>query len=251
MAEPLPHPESFVWQRSLDIEAQDAAHYLDYVNRPLLEMIAGSPGRVLELGCAAGSFGKHLKDRHPGTKVTGIEPGRAAADVAATRIDRVIRARFEDADFAAEGLAAGSFDTVIAADVLEHMPNPWAALVRVKPLLAPGGQLVASIPNVRNLALLGDALLNGRWTYLDRGLLDITHLRFFTLAEIRAMFEQTGYRLEHYGANISPNLLEVFNRNRGRPLTTLQLGRLTLTDVTAQELLELCAEQFLVRVRVE
>jgi 2-polyprenyl-3-methyl-5-hydroxy-6-metoxy-1,4-benzoquinol methylase len=250
MAEPPNPPQAFVWQRCRDVEEQAAGHYLDYVNQPVLDTIAGSPGRVLELGCATGMFGKRLKERHPGATVVGIEPGRAAAEIAATRIDRVIRGRLEEVDFEAEGLAAASIDTVIAADVLEHMVNPWQALVRVRPLIAPGGQLVVSIPNVRNLGLLGDALLNGRWTYAERGLLDVTHLRFFTLKEIHTMLEQTGFRFEHCAINLSPSLADIFQRNKGREKVTLQLGRFTLADLAPQELAELCAEQFVVRARV-
>jgi 2-polyprenyl-3-methyl-5-hydroxy-6-metoxy-1,4-benzoquinol methylase len=195
-------------------------------------------------------FGLRLKEKFPGVTVVGIEPGRAAAALAATRLDRVICSRLEAVDFASQGLAPGEFDTVIAADVLEHMVNPWEALVRIRPLLAPGGQFVASIPNVRNLGLLAETLLNGRWRYAERGLLDITHLRFFTLEEIRRMFEQTGYRLEGFAANVSPNLAGIWRENKDREAITLTLGRLTLRDLRREDLVELCAEQFLVRARL-
>ena len=150
------------WQTCLDIEGQDAGHYLDYVNEPLFLGIDGDPGRVLELGCAAGKFGMVLKERHPRARVTGIEAGRAAAAIAATRLDKVICSRIEDVDFAAHGIGPGAFDLVIAGDVLEHMSNPWAALVRLRPLIAPGGRLVASIPNVRNLQVLAGLAEIGR-----------------------------------------------------------------------------------------
>jgi 2-polyprenyl-3-methyl-5-hydroxy-6-metoxy-1,4-benzoquinol methylase len=252
MAErPLVDPDRSApaWQTCLDLEGQDAGHYPDTVNAGLFSAIAGVPRRVLELGCAAGAFGAALKARYPGATVTGIEAGRAAAAVAATRIDRVICSRIEEVDFAAAGLAPGAFDTLIAADILEHLVNPWEALVRVKPLLAPDAQVVVSIPNVRNAILIAALAVNGRWQYRERGLLDITHLRFFTLEEIRRMFEETGYRYEHHVVNLSPALADLYHRNANREKITLEMGRLTISDVSPAELSELCAEQFFVRAR--
>lgn len=237
------------WETCLDVEGQDATHYQDYVNRPLFDVIEGAPRNVLDLGCAGGMLGAALKERYPGARVAGVDAGRAAAALAATRIDRAIHASLEDIDFGAHGLEAGAFDLVVASDVLEHLTNPWALLKRIKPLLAPGGQIVASIPNVRNALLVSQLVLAGRWEYQEHGLMDITHLRFFTLEEIRRMFEGTGYRLEAYSFTISRFLADTYNANEKRERSTLQMGRITITDVTAQELRELCAEQFLVRCR--
>jgi SAM-dependent methyltransferase len=244
-----PGPAGFPWQSLLDFETQDAAHYQDYVNPGLFPLFTSPPRRVLELGCAGGMFGAALKQKYPDATVVGIEAGRAAAARAATRIDRVICARLETVDFAGEGLGAGEFDTVIAADVLEHVANPWDLLLRLRPLLAPGAQVIASIPNVRNLWLLTRALADGRWEYTDRGLLDITHVRFFTLFEIRRLFEETGYAVEVAHASILPSLIDFYHRNKGRATCTVQMGRLTLNDVTAEELTELCAAQYFLRAR--
>ncbi len=231
MAErPLVDPDRSApaWRTCLDIEGQDAARCPDTVNAGLFDVIAGAPRRVLELGCAAGAFGAALKARYPGATVTGIEAGHAAA---------------------AAGLAHGEFDTLIAADILEHLVNPWETLVRVKPFLAPDAQVVASIPNVRNAILIAALAVNGRWQYRERGLLDVTHLRFFTLEEIRRMLEETGYRYEHHVVNLSPPLADVYRRNANREKVTLELGRLTISDLSPAELAELCAEQFFVRAR--
>ena len=138
---------------------------------------------------------------------------------------------------------------MIAADVLEHVVNPWDILVRLKPFLASNAQVVASIPNVRNALLVAALAVNGRWQYRERGLLDITHLRFFTLQEIARMFDETGYRVERHTANLSPALKDFYDANRSKASVTLELGKLTLSDLTPQELYEMCAEQFLVRAR--
>ena len=245
-----PKARAPAWKTCLDIEGQDAAHYLDAVNVGLFNAIAGTPRRVLELGCSGGAFGAALKARYPGAHVTGIEAGRAAAERAATRIDRVICGRIEATDFAAAGLLPGEFDTLIAADILEHLTNPWDALVRLRPFLTPDAQVVASIPNVRNAILIAALAVNGRWQYRERGLLDVTHLRFFTLEEIRRMFLETGYRYEYHMVNLSAPLAELYQNNVGSEKITLQLGRLTLSDVRPAELSELCAEQFFVRARL-
>lgn len=237
------------WVTCLDVEEQQAAHYTDYVNEALLNAVEGAPRRVLELGCAAGAFGARLKQRFPGAHVTGIEAGRGAAARAAQRLDRVISQRIEDIDFGASGFTPGELDVVVAGDVLEHLVNPWAVLKRVRPLLAADGRLVASIPNARNLQVSGELLLNGRFTYEERGLLDITHLRFFTFEEIRAMFVQTGYALESFVVNLSPRLSALYHEHAGKESFDLELGRMTLSGVTQRELAELCAEQFVLRAR--
>ena len=243
-------PPRPAWQTALDFDAQDEGHYLDHVNAPLLDFIEGSPREVLELGCAAGAFGAAMKQRWPQARVTGVEAGKAAAAKAATRLDRVIHARLEEVDFAARGIAPGSLDTVIAADVLEHIVNPWKLLVELRPFMAPGGALVASIPNVRNLSLVGDLVVKGSWTYTERGLLDVTHLRFFTLSSAHAMFAETGWRVETYSLNIAPGLADFWRQSQGRAQINVRAGKLSLDNLTRAELDELCALQFFMRCRV-
>lgn len=239
-----------LWKRCLDFERQDAGHYNDYVQEPLFQLIDGTPERVLDLGCAAGAFGAALKARYPGAWVTGIEAGRAAADKAASRLDRVVHARLDNGSLADHGFEQGEFDTIIAADILEHLVNPWELLVRLKPFLAPHAQVVASIPNIRNISVVATLLLSGRFDYDERGLLDITHLRFFTLRGIRRMFDETGYTLEQDMAILLPSLEGVYRSHKGNGNAMIKLGRMTLADITQQELTELCAAQFLVRARV-
>ena len=243
-------PPRPAWQTALDFDAQAGDHYLDYVNPAVLQMIDGTPRRVLDLGCASGSLGAAIKERHPGAQVVGVEAGRAAAERAATRLDRVIHRRLEALDLGAEGFDPGTFDTVIAADVLEHLVDPWRVLVSLKPFLASGAQVVASIPNVRNLWLLSRALAEGRWEYTERGLLDVTHLRFFTLEEMRRLFEETGYRAEGYGPVILPSLREAYAAYQGRGAKVLKFGRLAIENVSPEEITEFCAEGFVLRCRV-
>jgi 2-polyprenyl-3-methyl-5-hydroxy-6-metoxy-1,4-benzoquinol methylase len=250
--------------------------YYDRVRDELLDMIEIAPRRVLDVGCGGGATDAELKRRFPGSAVVGIEAVPAAAECAEARLDQVIRANAETLDFAAAGIAAASFDLVIVADVLEHMLDPWHMLEKLRPLLAPGGRVLASIPNVRNLWLL-EKIVRGGFDYGDEGLLDITHVRFFTLSEMRAMFADTGYAVERTRLNIDGNLPErvplkrlpsprsfqhfahamrtLRNRDHNRILVSRETGRtyrvdtarMALTGLSSADLDELfCSQIYLV-----
>ena len=149
--------------------------------------------RVLEIGCGAGGLGRLLKDR--GHTVIGVELVPEAAEAARRHLDRVVTA-----DVEADGLPfpPGSFDAVIFADVLEHLIDPWRVLREAAELLASGGRVIASIPNVQNADVIW-RLIRGRWEYRERGILDRGHLRFFTLHGVRSLFAQAGLTVEHVG----------------------------------------------------
>jgi 2-polyprenyl-3-methyl-5-hydroxy-6-metoxy-1,4-benzoquinol methylase len=110
--------------------------------------------------------------------------------VAATRLDGVINGRFPD------DAPDRAFDCVVFNDVLEHLDDPWRVLRETSSLVAPGGSVVASIPKVRHYSVLLPLALHGRWTYRDSGILDRTHVRFFTRATMVELFETTGWRVE-------------------------------------------------------
>lgn len=236
----------YPWQTLLDVEATDATQYHNWARTQLFELFAHAPRRVLDIGCGAGATGQALKQAHPGAEVFGIEVNRAAADVARTRIDHVACGKFEDIDLEAFGIAPGTLDTVFVADVLEHIYDPWQVMVRLKPYLTPDGQVIASIPNTRNLVVM-DELSKGNWRYEPWGLLDVTHIRFFTLREIHRFFHETGYRITQLRHNLDGRLIETFNRYKNQQLFDLEFERMTLKKVTADELGELCTIQFYVR----
>ena len=151
--------------------------------------------RVLEFGCATGYMTEVLKNRL-GCTVVGIEIDRDAAALAEQHAERVIVGDAEKIDYAAE-LAGEQFDVVMFADVLEHLKEPGDVLRRVRPFVAENGVVVASIPNIAH-ASVRLALLGGEFRYREWGLLDDTHLRFFTRASIQDLFEETGYVVTHW-----------------------------------------------------
>ena len=106
----------------------------------------------------------------------------------------------------------GSFDYVIFADVLEHLINPEAVLKKIRDYLKPSGYVLASIPNIMHYSVILE-LLKGNFTYQDSGILDKTHMRFFTLKEIEKMFNRCGYRIVSINASYNEeNLQEEDNK---------------------------------------
>lgn len=149
----------------------------------------GHGKRVLELGCASGVQSRVLHERQ-GCTVTGIELDPVAAAEARWYCERVIVADLETLDLAAE-FAEGKFDVVVIADVLEHLKQPERVLKQLRALVDSGGYIVASIPNVVYAGLVPEVAC-GKFDYRPYGLLDDTHLRFFTLKSIARLFEQCG-----------------------------------------------------------
>jgi methionine biosynthesis protein MetW len=146
--------------------------------------------RVLDLGCASGALGAGLKRRADPPEVVGIELDPAYAAAASERLDRVVQGDVERALAETEDL--GRFDCVVAADVLEHLVDPWTALRRAAALLEPGGTVVISLPNVRFFEAAWQIFARGTWPRRATGIFDSTHLRWFTLRDARALAEQAG-----------------------------------------------------------
>lgn len=147
--------------------------------------------RVLEVGCGAGEFRSRLTRPH---EYWGIEPSAAAA-LARPRADRVLEGTY---DAVAAELPEAYFDLVICNDVIEHIEDVDGFLDRVRTRISPGGVLVGSIPNVRFVVHLYELLAKKDWEYRDEGILDRTHLRFFTEKSLRRLFAAHRYRIEEF-----------------------------------------------------
>ncbi|MCL4423914.1 MAG: glycosyltransferase [Firmicutes bacterium] len=164
--------------------------YYEGVNPYILSLVPSNVQRVLDVGCGSGLLGKELKAKGV-AHVTGIEINPEAANRAKVHLDRVLVGDVEklEVDF-----SEGEFDWIIFGDVLEHLRDPWQLLNRYRRYLSPAGQVVASIPNVAYFEVI-KGLLGGQWNYTQAGVLDATHLRFFTLLEIKKLFSWTGYKI--------------------------------------------------------
>lgn len=159
-----------------------------------LVLLTGLDKTVLEVGPATGAVAKLLKER--GCRVTGIETDPATAQVAEQYFVRMIVGDVERMNLS-EVFPEERFDVVIFGDVLEHLAEPQRVLENVSSVLAPGGSVVASIPNVAH-ASVRLALLGGRFRYTDQGLLDRTHLRFFDKEGVEELFAGAGYAVAEW-----------------------------------------------------
>jgi methionine biosynthesis protein MetW len=154
------------------------------------EVPAGS--RVLDVGCATGYLAPELA--RSGCTVIGVEPDREAAAAAREQCEAVLQGDIEDAACRAELEALERFDAIVCGDVLEHLRDPWEALGFLASLLAPGGRVVVSVPNIAHWTGRR-ALLRGRFDYAPHGLFDVTHLRFFTRQSAHALVAAAGLRV--------------------------------------------------------
>jgi len=153
----------------------------------MVELIGGSK-RVLDVGCATGYLARALRDRD--CSVSGLESDPVAAEEARPHLDTLVVGDAEEIDLL-EAFGEQRFDVIVFGDVLEHLRDPLAVLRGARRLLDDGGSVVASIPNVAH-GSLRLALMAGRFDYQPLGLLDSTHLRFFTRASIDSLFSDAG-----------------------------------------------------------
>ena len=152
------------------------SRYYNFEKTRFHNFIREGPNVVLDLGCGSGQLGKRLIELNRAAEVVGVEIFEGAAINASKYYSKVIRGDIENIELPYREY----FDYVVCGDILEHLRDPWVTLQRVHGWLKPDGALIASIPNVRYWRILRDLVFTGRWEYVDSGILDITHLRFFT-----------------------------------------------------------------------
>ncbi|SHG03581.1 Methyltransferase domain-containing protein [Desulfacinum infernum DSM 9756] len=179
--------------------------YFERRRPEILRLVPKEARKVLDVGCGSGRLGKDLKSRSQVT-VHGIEIAEVPGRRAALPLDRVWIAPVErGARFA----RSGGHDCIVLADVLEHLRDPQRVLAHLAKNLAPGGTVVASVPNVQNQEVLLN-LMAGRWNYTSEGLLDRTHLRFFTRQTARELSWAAGLRIENIGTVRDGSIRTVF-----------------------------------------
>ena len=180
----------------------DPEIYYEWSRPELRALVPGRAKLVLDVGCGRGALGAALKIERPELRVHGIEYVPEVAAIAAERLDDVIAADLD----ALETLPAHwqPFDAVICGDVLEHLRDPARVLTILRDGLASDGVLIASIPNIKHWSVLYPLLVRDRFTYEDCGLLDRTHVHFFTLEEIDAMFSACGFGVQSLTAVVQP-----------------------------------------------
>lgn len=156
--------------------------------------------KVLDVGCSEGELGAIIKEKF-NSKVYGIEISEKAIEIAKKRLDKVMKINIED-EFE---LDEKNFDVIIFADILEHLYNPEQCINKFKKYLADDGYFIISIPNIANW-LIRLKLLFGNFDYEPAGILDDTHIRFFTFKSIKKMIEKLGLKIKKIDCTYNINI---------------------------------------------
>jgi SAM-dependent methyltransferase len=180
---------------------QTRAH--DVANADLLALIPRDSTRVVEIGCSSGALGKAFMAINPGCEYIGIDIDPDYAQMAKASCSRTIAANIES-------MEDEVFDTLfpsscwVFGDTLEHLYDPWAVLRRIRAKLTAGASVVACIPNAQHWSV--QARLNsGSFRYEDAGLMDRTHIRWFTKMTIIELFSSAGFQIVQGGARVLQN----------------------------------------------
>ena len=184
-----------------------------YFSSKRLEVLSKVPKdtrTLLDVGCGVGDFAHEVK-KQLNIEVWGVELFPDSAAKAEKKIDKVFQGKIEDI---IDKLPDNYFDCITFNDVLEHLVEPWEVLRRIKSKLSKKGIILASIPNVRYYKNIVHFLFERDWQYISEGILDRTHLRFFTKKSMLRMFDECSYSVE---------LIEGINEWHGRRYYTLNL----------------------------
>ena len=167
--------------------------------------------RILDVGCGTGRLAEKLRLRKK-CYVVGIERDESAAKFAQQRCDKLLIADVES--LREIPFENGFFDIIVFADVLEHLLDPEAVLRKFKKYLSDSGYIFVSIPNVANW-FIRLKLVAGKWNYKEAGLLDKTHVRFFTLKTVKEMIQRCGYTIMYLGCTSGLGYMDwrVISRN--------------------------------------
>lgn len=216
----------------------DLPEYYAHVRPEILSAVPAKAINILDVGCGAGLLGKTLKEQKSNRRVVGIEYNREAHFFAQQNLDIAYNS---DLETFAPPFTTGQFDCIIFADVLEHLKDPWRIAKQYATFLKPGGTLIASIPNIRRLSILRDLAEDGLWQYQDEGILDRTHLRFFTRKQFLELLDDAKI-VTHSFTYLRGEELEYLKPDSNG---NLRYGNLGLFNVSSQEFAELCALQIM------
>lgn len=174
----------------MNSEQYHTAYYAG--ERPeMLRFIPRHVNTFLEIGCGEGNFSLLVKNTHS-AEVWGIEANENAASIAREKLDCLVSGTIEKN---INLLPDTFFDCIAMNDVIEHLVSPWEVLEQLKEKLSPGGVIVLSIPNFRFWKNLREIVVRGEWNYVESGILDRTHLRFFTYKSILKMMKDLGFEI--------------------------------------------------------
>ncbi len=168
------------------------SEYFENLRTDIISLVEKGDNKILEIGCGTGNTGWSLKKEGKAVEVVGVDIVPEVLEFAKSKIDRTFRADVESDKLP---FPNEYFDYILLGDVLEHLKNPWKALVNLTQFLKKGGFVIASIPNVRYWKVVKNLVFKGEWKYISDGVLDDTHLRFFTKKSILELISSANLKV--------------------------------------------------------
>ncbi len=169
--------------------------YFNNARLDILPLLPEYSESVLEIGCGNGATLKYLKGRGKCKVTTGIELTEPAASEAKQHIDITL---IGDAEKIINTLDSDSYDTVLCLDILEHLVEPWLMVEQISRVLKKDGLAIASIPNLRTFRVISNLAISGKFDYADTGIMDKTHLRFFTRTSALELLKTDALEVDHW-----------------------------------------------------
>jgi SAM-dependent methyltransferase len=194
------------------VKGAEDTGYWQHVRSEIEPLLEGQPTRILEIGCGGGHTLAWLKKRWPDAQTVGVDGWQDIAEELKRHADVAI---IHDLEQPLPEL--GEFDLILALDVLEHLRRPEDTMKALMALLRPGGAIIVSVPNIAHVDIIGDLLFRRRFQYSDAGILDRTHLHFFTERSALALMEDAGL-------TVREGIINGLARKRSRLLMAATLG---------------------------
>ena len=210
--------------------------YYKHLRSEIFNSVPANALNILDIGCGAGVLGKALKTNNNKRYVVGIELNKDAVYFAKQNLDQVYEVDVEKVNLP---FKSGFFDCIIFADILEHLVDPWQTLRNYLNLLKYEGTIIISIPNIRNLKIIHQLIDLKSWKYEDEGILDRTHLRFFTKNDFLRVLEEFNIEVKSV-VYLRENRFNQFYNDHNQTLT---LGNISLNNISQEDFEEITANQ--------
>lgn len=175
-------------------QISEHAKYYNQERPALVNQVRHAPNAILDLGCGSGAVGRRLLREGKAAQVVGVELFASASAEAAQYYTTVHTGDIENMELP----YSRCFDYVICGDILEHLKDPYRVVARIRDWLKDDGQLICSLPNVRHWKVLAGLAFHGAWDYQEAGVMDRTHLRFFTRRSCLKMLSDADFEVENW-----------------------------------------------------